>query len=116
MSLACPVGPRQLIPKPWRPMTDAASAALRVGLGLLDAWPAFPLILPSRDLSKTGWTTLRTVHGALKLNTMLFARATSRTEREERYKAGRLIIRAARSTWKQIRLGVCGNRHQWRLK
>jgi hypothetical protein len=79
-------------------------------------WLAFPLILPNRDLSKTGWTTLRTVHSALKLNTMLFVRATSRTEREERYKAGRLIIRAARSTWKRIRLGVCGNRHQWRLK
>jgi transposase len=99
-----------------RIVSNAALALVRDLLGLLDAWPAFPLILPNRDLSKTGWTTLRTVHSALKLNTMLFVRATSRTEREERYKAGRLIIRAARSTWKQIRLGVCGNRHLWRLK
>jgi hypothetical protein len=28
----------------------------------------------------------------------------------------RLVLRAAKAGWNQLRLGVCGNRHQWRLK
>jgi hypothetical protein len=88
-------------------------ALAKTVLGLVDAWPAWPLILPDRNLSKIAREELDTVHSALKLNAMLFARAKTRDERGPPYKTARLAIRAG---WNQLRLGVCGNRHQWRLK
>ena len=67
-------------------------------------------------MSKIARRGLDTVHSALKLNAMLLARAETREEREPLYKTIRLVLRAAKAGWDQMRLGVCGNRHQWRLK
>ena len=94
----------------------AALSLVRDLLGLVDAWPANPLVLPSRDLSKTAKAGLRTVGKALKLNTMLLVRAEDDEARAPRYQAHRTITRALRAGWRQLRLGVSGNRHLWRLK
>jgi len=102
-----------------RIVSTAALALVRDVLGLVDAWPVNPLVLASRDLSKTAKASLRTVGNALKLNTMLLvraARADDDSERTAREKTHRVIARALRAGWRQLRLGVCGNRHQWRLK
>jgi transposase len=94
----------------------AALALVRDVLGLVDAWPANPLTLPSRNLSKTAKASLRTVCNALKLNTMLLVRAEDDDAREARHRAHGTISRALRAGWRQLRLGICGNRHQWRLR
>ena len=94
----------------------AALALVRDLLGLLDAWPANPLTLPSRNLSKTAKASLRTVANALRLNTMLLVRADDDEARDARHRTHRIIGRALRAGWRQLRLGVCGNRHQWRLR
>ena len=99
-----------------RIVSAAAMALVKNVLGLVDAWPAWPLLLPNANLSKIARRGLDTVHSALKLNAMLFARANTRDEREPLYKSIRLVLRAAKAGWDQMRLGVCGNRHQWRLK
>ena len=102
-----------------RIVSTAALGLVRDLLGLVDAWPANPLLLPSRNLSKTAKASLRTVCNALRLNTMLLVRSArdgddlARTARE---KTHRTVSRALRAGWRQLRLGVCGNRHQWRLK
>ena len=97
----------------------AALALVRDLLGLLDAWPANPLTLPSRNLSKTAKASLRTVANALRLNTMLLVRDARDGDDEAqvaRHKTHRIISRALRAGWRQLRLGICGNRHEWRLK
>jgi len=97
----------------------AALDLVKTVLGLVDAWPANPLRLPDGNLSKTAKASLRTVGNALKLNTLLLARAArddDDAERVAREKTHRTISRALRAGWRQLRLGVCGNRHQWRLK
>jgi len=94
----------------------AALALVRDLLGLVDAWPANPLTLPSRDLSKTARATLRTVGNALKLNTMLLVRAEDDAAREARHRTHRIVSRTLRAGWRQLRIGTCGNRHQWRLR
>jgi transposase len=99
-----------------RIVQTAALALVKTALGLVDAWPANPLRLPDRDLSKTAKASLRTVAKALKLNTMLLARAEDDTAREARHGGHRTISRTLRAGWRQLRLGICGNRHQWRLK
>ena len=102
-----------------RIVSTAALAVVKTVLGLVDAWPANPLTLPSRNLSKTAKASLRTVANALRLNTMLLVRAArdeDDPERTAREKTHRTISRALRAGWRQLRLGVCGNRHQWRLK
>ena len=85
----------------------------RVLLGLVDARPANPPRLPDRNLSKTGWQTLDAVHDALRITPAAIVQAED--EREQHQKASRLVMRAIRSRWRQLRLGVSGNRHQWRL-
>ena len=75
-----------------------------------------PLRLPDGNLSKTAKASLRTVGNALKLNTMLLARAVSDDARAARHKTHRTISQALRAGFRQLRLGICGNRHQWRLK
>jgi transposase len=100
-------------------VSTEALGRVRDALRLVDAWPANPLILPDRDLSKTLQAGLRTAAKALKLNTMLFVRAHNDANRdaiETRYRTQRLILRTLRSGWTQLRLAVCGNRHQWRLR
>lgn len=103
-----------------RPSTDLRRTLSRWAgagvLGLVDAWPANPLTLPSRNLSKTAKASLRTVGNALRLNTMLLARGKDDAARVARQKTHRTISRALRTGWRQLRLGVCGNRRQWRLK
>ena len=99
-----------------RIVSTAALALVHDELGLVDAWPARPLTLPDRNLSKTAKASLRTVGNALKLNTMLLLRAEDDEARAPRYQAHRTISRALRAGWRQLRLGVCGNRHLWRLK
>ena len=99
-----------------RIVSKAAMALVKNVLGMVDAWPAWPLLLPDANLSKIARRGLDTVHSALKLNAMLFVRAKTREEREPLYKSMRLVLRAAKAGWDQMRLGVCGNRHQWRLK
>ena len=94
----------------------AALSLVRDLLGLVDAWPANPLRLPDRNLSKIAKASLRTVGNALRLNTMLLVRAEDDEARDARHKAHGTITRALRAGWRQLRLGVCGNRHQWRLK
>ena len=91
-------------------------ALVKTVLGLVDAWQAWPPLLPDANLSKIARRGLDTVHSALKLHPMLFARAKTREGREPPYKTARLAIRAVRAGWNQLRLGACGNRHQWRLK
>jgi len=93
-----------------------AAMVLAKALGLVDAWPASPLLLPDRNLSKTGWQTLDAVHDALRITLAATVQAEDEHEREQHRKESRLAMRAIRSTWARIRLGVCGNRHQWRLK
>jgi transposase len=99
-----------------RILSTAALGLVKNLLGLVDAWPANPLVLPDRDLSKTARASLRTVGNALKLNTMLLVRAEDEEARAARHKTHRLISRALRAGWRQLRLGMCGNRHRWRLK
>lgn len=99
-----------------RIVSTAALALVRDVLGLVDAWPANPLKLPDRNLSKTAKASLRTVGKALKLNTMLLARANGDTARDARHQCHRTIARTLRAGWRQLRLGIAGNRHQWRLK
>jgi len=99
-----------------RIISTAALALVKDLLGLVDAWPANPLTLPSRNLSKTAKASLRTVGNALRLNTMLLLRAEHDEARAPRYQAHRTISRALRAGWRQLRLGICGNRHLWRLK
>ena len=94
----------------------AALSLVRDLLGLVDAWPANPLRLPDKSLSKTAKASLRTVGNALRLNTMLLVRAEDDDARAPRYQAHRTITRALRAGWRQLRLGVCGNRHLWRLR
>ena len=94
----------------------AALDLVKTVLGLVDAWPANPLRLPDGNLSKTAKASLRTVGNALKLNTMLLARAVSDDARAARHKTHRTISQALRAGFRQLRLGICGNRHQWRLK
>ena len=70
-------------------------------------------------MSKTANASLRTVGNALKLNTMLLVRAARADNGDEhlaREKAHRMISPALRAGWRQLRLGICGNRHQWRLR
>ena len=67
-------------------------------------------------MSKTGWQTLDAVHAALRITLAAIVRAEDEHEREQHHKASRLVMRAIRSSWRQLRLGVSGNRHQWRLK
>jgi len=99
-----------------RIVSNTALGLVKNLLGLVDAWPANPLHLPNRDLSKTAKASLRTVAKALKLNTMLLVRAEDDAARDARHRCHRTISRALRAGWCQLRLGVCGNRHQWRLK
>ncbi|MCC7282982.1 MAG: transposase [Acetobacteraceae bacterium] len=102
-----------------RIVSTAALALVRDVLGLIDAWPANPLRLPDRNLSKSAKASLRTVGKALKLNTMLLvraARAEDQSQRAAREAMHRTISRTLRAGWRQLRLGLCGNRHQWRLK
>ena len=99
-----------------RIVSTAALAVVKTVLGLVDAWPANPLTLPSRNLSKTAKASLRTVANALRLNTMLLVRAEDDEARDARHSTHRTISRALRAGWRQLRLGVCGNRHQWRLR
>ena len=93
-----------------------AALVLAKALGLVDAWPANPLRLPDRNLSKTGWQTLDAVHDALRITLAATVQAEDEHEREQHQKTSRLVMRAIRSSWRQLRLGVSGNRHQWRLK
>jgi transposase len=102
-----------------RIVSTAALGLVRDLLGLVDAWPANPLLLPNRNLSKTAKASLRTVCNALRLNTMLLARSArdgDNLARAAREKTHRTVSRALSAGWRQLRLGVCGNRHQWRLK
>jgi transposase len=99
-----------------RLVSTASLGLVKTVLGLVDAWPANPLHLPDRGLSKTARASLRAVGKALKLNTMLLARAGSDDACAARHATHRTIARALRAGWRQLRLGVCGNRHQWRLK
>ena len=99
-----------------RIVSTAALGLVKNLLGLVDAWPANPLTLPDSNLSKTAKASLRTVGKALKLNTMLLVRAEDDETRAPRYQAHRTITRALRAGWRQLRLGVSGNRHLWRLK
>ena len=94
----------------------AALSLVRDLLGLVDAWPANPLRLPDKSLSKTAKASLRTVANALRLNTMLLVRADDDEARDARHGTHRIIGRALRAGWRQLRLGICGNRHLWRLK
>ena len=77
-----------------RIVSKAAMALVKNVLGLVDAWPAWPLLLPNANLSKIARRGLDTVNSALKLNAMLFARANTRDEREPLYKTMRLVLRA----------------------
>jgi hypothetical protein len=102
-----------------RIVSTAALGLVKTALGLVDAWPANPLILPDRNLSKTLQSGLREVASALKLNTMLLVRDArdGRTEAvDARYRTHRTISRTLRTGWNQLRVAVCGNRHQWRLR
>ena len=99
-----------------RIVSTAALALVHDVLGLVDSWPANPLRLPDKSLSKTAKASLRTVGKALRLNTMLLVRADDDDAREARHKAHGTISRALRAGWRQLRLGICGNRHLWRLK
>jgi transposase len=102
-----------------RIVSTAALGLVRDALRVIDAWPANPLILPDRNLSKSAHRGLRTVCSALKLNTMLLVRSAREGDvegTEARYRTHRTISQALRAGWKQLKLGVCGNRHQWRLK
>jgi transposase len=102
-----------------RIVSTAALGLVRDVLGLVDAWPKSPLILPDRDLSKSARKALRTVGKALKLNTTLLAGAFVAHEDAAvaaRSATHRSILRTLRAGWRQLRLGVCGNRHQWRLR
>lgn len=99
-----------------RIVSTAALGLVRNLLGLVDAWPANPLRLPDRDLSKTARASLCTLGKALKLNTRLLARAGDDAARRARETAHRTISRALGAGWRQLRLAVCGNRHQWRLR
>ena len=99
-----------------RIVSTAALALVHDVLGLVDSWPANPLRLPDKSLSKTAKASLRTVGNALRLNAMLLVRAEHDEARAPRYQAHRTITRALRAGWRQLRLGICGNRHQWRLR
>jgi transposase len=102
-----------------RIVSTAALGLVRDALRLIDAWPANPLILPDRNLSKTVHRGIRTTCSALKLNTMLFVRdhRDGNAEAvEARWRTHRIISRTLRTGWNQLRVAVCGNRHQWRLK
>jgi transposase len=102
-----------------RIVSTAALALVRDVLGLVDAWPTSPLQLPDKGLSKTAKASLCAVGKALKLNTMLLARAASADDGPAcvaHEKTHRTISRALRAGWRQLRLGICGNRHLWRLR
>ena len=100
----------------------ASLMLVRDVLRLVDAWPANPLVLPDRNLSKTARAALRPLESGL----LLYARRVTRMGRnpetwdaglfQEGVKAARAAIRAVRAGWRQVRLGVCGNRQQWRLR
>jgi transposase len=102
-----------------RIVSTAALALVRDALCVVDAWPANPLRLPDRQLSETARKSIRAVGKALELNTLLFVRAGREGDAQEveaRWKTHRIIARTLRAGWRQLRLGVCGNRHQWRLR
>lgn len=91
-------------------------------LRLADACPASPLVLPDRTLSKTARGRLKPLENGLKI----YARRVTRMARtpalpnaelvQDGIRAMRAAIRAVRAGWRQVRLGVCGNRHQWKLR
>ena len=104
-----------------RVLSTAALALVKDPLGLVDAWPANPLVLPSRKLSETARREVRALGDALRLNTMLFraegiAEPLDADALAARAKTHGIISRALRGAWRRLRLGVCGNRHQWRLR
>jgi transposase len=102
-----------------RIVSTAALSLVKSLLGLVDAWPANPLLLPDRNLSKSAKMGLREVAGALNLNTLLLVRAFRENDAPalaQRHSTHRIIARTLRAGWRQLRLGVCGNRHQWRLR
>jgi transposase len=91
-------------------------------LRLADAWPANPLTLPDRNLSKTAKRQLDLLNGGL----LGYARRFSRAARQENppppqmieagARAAAAAIRAVRAQWQMLRLATLGNRHQWKLK
>lgn len=103
-----------------RIVSTAALALAQKVLCLVDACPAWPLRLPDRNLSKTARAWLRQLNSGLKKQALQVAGAARQAPPAEHpppdMAALRACVRAVRLGWAQLRLGVCGNRHQWRLK
>lgn len=99
----------------------ASLVLVRDVLRLADACPASPLLLPDPDLSKTARARLKPLENGLLLYARRVARMARRPDAyapepfQEGVRAARAAIRAVRAGWRQVRLGVCGNRHQWKL-
>jgi hypothetical protein len=99
-------------------IVSTAALAQKV-LCLVDACPAWPLQLPDRNLSKTASAALKLLNARLQRKARLVARSAVDGGTQamlERLAAARAAIRAVRSGRWALRLGICGNRHQWRLK
>lgn len=98
-----------------RVVSTAALALAQKLLCLVDACPAWPLQLPDRNLSKTAQAALKLLNKRLDRKPRLVGDGGN-CATLERVDAARAAIRAVRAGWRALRLGVCGNRHQWRLR
>jgi transposase len=105
-----------------RIVSTAALALVRDVLRLVDACPAWPLELPDRNLSESARARLKPLENGLRAYARRAARAARNPDAhapelvEAGVKAAQAAIRAVRAGWRDVRLGVCGNRHQWRLR
>jgi transposase len=88
-------------------------------LRLVDAWPANPLHLPDRNLSQRAKAELDRLGIALKTQVRHLGRADPPLSGPALHAATRATlgcIRAIRAGWRLMRLGVLGNRHEWKLR
>ena len=105
-----------------RIVSTAALALVRDVLRLVEACPAWPLLLPDRNLSESARRRLKPLENGLRAYARRVARLARNADAyapelvEAGAKAARAAIRAVRAGWRDVRLGVCGNRHQWRLR
>jgi hypothetical protein len=81
-----------------RIVSATALGLVKNQLGLVDAWPANPPLLPDGNLSKTAKASLRNMGKALKLNTMLLVRAVCANDRAAQGASSRRRGRAGGSS------------------
>jgi transposase len=91
-------------------------------IGAVDAWPANELVMPDRILSETAKKQIDSLAECVRLEGRSLGRSARRRKPwpiwrfRERLDIMRAALRASLATWRVMRVGVCGNRSDWRLK